>query len=396
VYSKLNRFIAVILTLTVLILIQMGASIITTVNAQGVVMTLSSQKGSPGTTVTLHVEGFTPRTLIKIYFASHMPFMLCYSDPFKGEVNVNFTVPYMPCGSYVISATDNLGHLATTLFTVYPGSTGKATPTPEPTNTPTPTAYSGTETPAPTANPQINPEELTLVVTVSSANVGASVNIKGALTANGVPLQGELVTLWYSVSNGTYWVPMASATTTVNGKYTIQWVNMASGTFMLKAEHNNNNQNTSANTTLSFLPVTDQKVFLVDSNSTLSGLVFNSITSDLSFTVSGPSGSAGYAKTTIDKSIVSDSDKIRAFIDGQMVNCVISSSETFWVVSMDYLHSTHIVNVYLDYEPPQTPKVASASANNATGIATATAILLILSFFTISMINVFRRRKQAT
>jgi hypothetical protein len=60
-----------------------------------------------------------------------------------------------------------------------------------------------------------------------------------------------------------------------------------------------------ANTTISFavLSYHSQCVFSVRSNSTLSGLTFNSEDRELSFSVTGPSGTSGYVDVFIPKSL---------------------------------------------------------------------------------------------
>jgi hypothetical protein len=198
------------------------------------------------------------------------------------------------------------------------------------------------------------PTHISISVNASSTVVGAAVNVNGRLRdVNGTPMQGKSVTLSYAVASGTSWVPIGSGVTDTSGEYNIQWVNTASGTFTLKAEWGGDADYLAASstTTLSFLPYANQNVFLVESNSTVSALAFNSTSLELSFTVSGPSGTWGYVKATIAKSLVSNGENIKVYLDGNQLNYTLTSSANSWLLTFSYLHSTHQVLVSLCQAP---------------------------------------------
>ncbi|MCW4034731.1 MAG: hypothetical protein NWF03_05145, partial [Candidatus Bathyarchaeota archaeon] len=88
-------------------------------------------------------------------------------------------------------------------------------------------------------------------------------------------------------------------------------------------------------------------MFSVSSNSTVTSLAFNSTTSDLTFMVTGPSGTKGYVKCTIAKSIVSNAENIKVSLDGNQLNYDIRSTEDSWLLSFTYSHSSHNVNINL-------------------------------------------------
>jgi hypothetical protein len=89
--------------------------------------------------------------------------------------------------------------------------------------------------------------------------------------------------------------------------------------------------------------VPGQSFFFVDSNSTISNLFFNSTNSELSFTVSGETGTAGYVKVTIAKSPLSSLQNVKAYLDGDELDVAITSYGDLWVLDFSYSHSTHYV-----------------------------------------------------
>lgn len=95
------------------------------------------------------------------------------------------------------------------------------------------------------------------------------------------------------------------------------------------------------------IPVPGQSFFFVESNSTVSELFFNSTSSELSFTVTGPSRTAAYVKVTIAKSLVSNVQNIKAYFDGDELDVAITSDEDAWLLNFNYLHSTHHVRISL-------------------------------------------------
>jgi hypothetical protein len=182
--------------------------------------------------------------------------------------------------------------------------------------------------PVPTPSPSLpSSTQVSISVEALSTNVGSAVNVKGRVfDSNGTSVQDKSVTLSYAVMGSNSWIPIGSGTTNVAGEYNIQWVNTASGTFILKAEWNGDDEylGANANTTLSFLPYENSNVFFIESNSTVSALAFNSTSLELSFTVNGTSGTAGYVRATIVKNLITNGENIKVYLDGNQhinVNC---------------------------------------------------------------------------
>ncbi len=192
---------------------------------------------------------------------------------------------------------------------------------------------------------------LSIAADASSSEVGSTVNINGRISdEDGTPLgEGKTVILSYAVGNNASWFPLGSGETNTLGEYNIQWVPWASGTFTLKTEWSGdlNYTGTFNTTTLCFLPYQNQKVLCVESNSTVTGLEFNDANLTLGFTVSGPTGTTGYTKVAIAKSLASDINGITTSVDGKAVNFTAASSAENWIIALTYPHSTHQVSIDL-------------------------------------------------
>jgi hypothetical protein len=195
-----------------------------------------------------------------------------------------------------------------------------------------------------------NPSYISISTELSSILAGSAVNVIGTLSdSNGTPLQSELVVLSYTFAGIDSWIPISSSLTNEAGEYNIQWINSASGTFTLKTEWNGNATFTgvSNTTTLSFVPHQSQQVFFVASNSTVSALAFNSTSSELSFTVIGPTGTSGYVKATIAKSITTNGEDAKVYLDGKQLNYSVISTDDSWLITFSYSHSTHQISMNL-------------------------------------------------
>jgi len=224
----------------------------------------------------------------------------------------------------------------------------------------TPTPPEPTSEPEPEPEPEPTPKltsQLSISVDASSTVVGSAVNINGKLTdVNGSALHDKSITLSYSIT-GNEWVPIGSGTTNDAGEYNIQWVNTASGTFTLKVEWIGNDDylGASANTTLSFLPQQNQKIFFVESNSTVSALTFNSTNSELRFTVSGSSGTTGYVKATIPKELLSAEGDWVVLVDEHPVIPTVNEDANNTYLYFTYGHSTKTVKIIGTYAIPEFP-----------------------------------------
>jgi len=182
-----------------------------------------------------------------------------------------------------------------------------------------------------------------------------NVMINGVLTGNGVPLSNAGILIYVSVSGGNSWDILSFVNTDSNGKFSVSWKPSVTGTFLLNSTWLGNSEYASTSTTVNFAvtPFEEQSVFSVTSNSTLSGLVFNSENNELGFSVTGPSGTTGYTNVMIPKSLINDISNLIIYVDGNEMNYTSESQTDVWEIYFTYPHSTHQVVVNLESPPPQ-------------------------------------------
>ena len=194
------------------------------------------------------------------------------------------------------------------------------------------------------------PTSISVSINASSSVLGFSVGIYGQLNdIRGVGLSDELVVLYYTLPGVQNWYPISSFMTGDNGSYTVLWIPSATGYFFLKSEWNGNTTHIASNGTVTLSVIYQNTyAFSVESNSTVSGLVFNMTTQALSFSVSGETGTTGYAKITIAKALVSNITDLEVRIDGVEYSHSAASLDDSWLLTFTYNHSSHQVDVYLD------------------------------------------------
>lgn len=87
--------------------------------------------------------------------------------------------------------------------------------------------------------------------------------------------------------------------------------------------------------------------FWIESNSTISKLVFNNQTLELSFVASGQAGTVGYVKVRMLKTMLPDPDAAEVTIDGKKVDYALKSNSNNWFIEFSYPHGEHQVKVNL-------------------------------------------------
>ena len=162
--------------------------------------------------------------------------------------------------------------------------------------------------------------------------------ISGNLTYNGTGLQSVPVLLSYSVDEGNSWNELTTVCTANDGNFLAVWLPPVTGNYQLKAEWAGDTNYTETSTVINFavLPFGEQSVFSVTSNSTISGLSFNSTSGELDFTVSGPEGGTGYCYVYIPKSLINDVSNFSVFIDGKTISYSVESLGDTWLISFSY------------------------------------------------------------
>ncbi|MEM2129704.1 MAG: LamG domain-containing protein [Candidatus Bathyarchaeia archaeon] len=190
---------------------------------------------------------------------------------------------------------------------------------------------------------------LTVSCKSSASYTGFKVEVKGSLIFNGTGLSGEPVLLSYSVTSGKSWEDLTLVTTRSDGSYSAVWMPSVTGNYLLKAvwEGNENYSGTSTIINFAVTPVAEQSVFSVTSNSTISEFSFNSTNREISFRVSGESGTMGYVNVYIPKSLIGDTSLLKVYLDGAQIEYTVESQADSWLLFFSYQHSTHIVTISL-------------------------------------------------
>ena len=91
--------------------------------------------------------------------------------------------------------------------------------------------------------------------------------------------------------------------------------------------------------------------FGIESNSTVSALFYNPTNPEIDFTVNGTTGTGGYVKATISKSLMPSSEGIKVYLDGNPVEYTITSSDDSWIIMFTYHHSIHQVRINQESAP---------------------------------------------
>jgi len=189
---------------------------------------------------------------------------------------------------------------------------------------------------------------ISLSANAASTSLGSPITISGKLyDSGGGTLQNKTVVLTYTFEGYGSWIPISSDATDNNGIYSIQWANTATGTFTIKAEWTGNAtiSKLTNTTTLCILPFNGNSLFYLESNSTVSGLNFNSSDNSLRFIVSGSQGTTGYAKVTLPKTLAGDSSTITVFLDGVVQNFSSTSTQNTLTIMLNYNHSIHQIAI---------------------------------------------------
>jgi hypothetical protein len=212
---------------------------------------------------------------------------------------------------------------------------------------------------------------------------GIRVNIEGSLKADGIGVANASILFSYSVNNGASWMDLTSVNTDGMGGFAVLWMPSVTGNYMVKAEWAGNDTYPVVNTTVSFAlsPLTEDAVFSVNSNSTLSALSFNSTTSQLSFSVSGVTGTTGYVEVYIPKTLLSNIPALTVDLDGTTLPFTYQSMDNAWLISFTYHHSTRQVTMNMNValsNPPSGNKLIEGAIIGAAIAATAIAIVFFI------------------
>jgi hypothetical protein len=214
-------------------------------------------------------------------------------------------------------------------------------------------------TPAPTETQPDNSTGLSTHVSFStraeSSQLGFSIDINGTIVSQTEkPLFGANVLLSYRIPGVQTWNIFTSVTTDAVGAFSVTWLPTATGNFIIKAEYTGNATYLPSTDTknISVVRGTAQSLLYAESNSTLSSIDINSTSNEVSFTVSGSSGTTGYVKFLISKTLLPNATELEVYLDGQLIGYEIAPIGDLQSLYFDYGHSTHTVNMKLSVAAP--------------------------------------------
>ncbi len=206
--------------------------------------------------------------------------------------------------------------------------------------------------------------QLSIFTSTPSSNIGNTVNINGVLSnSQNQPIGGATLVLSCLIPGLTSFNPMTTVTTDSQGAYSASWMPTATVTSTIKAVWTGDAANAGSFDVknVSVVQGMGQSLFIAESNSTLSSLAFNSTSNEISFTVSGTTGTAGYVRFLISKQLMADLKTLRVYMDGQQTSCNVSSTTDAWQVHFVYHHSTHDVMIKLPESSIPDSSVPTAS-----------------------------------
>ncbi len=202
------------------------------------------------------------------------------------------------------------------------------------------------------------PTTITVSATPASTSLGLAIKISGTLKDfYERDLQSQTVVCYYK-SPGINWIPIISDHTDQNGLYELEWIPPATGCYTIMVEFQGEFMKFGIDSvilhfrsenyvTIDVLNSENRYLFLVETNSSISELLFNSTTNELSFNVSGPDGSYGYSKVTSAKDSFQGTLDMHVYIDGEPTDHMLTSSDDYWEITFHYLHSTHSIMITL-------------------------------------------------
>ncbi len=215
---------------------------------------------------------------------------------------------------------------------------------------------------------QTMPAKISVSAYTETLQTGYRVNINGNLTTpEGKPLSDENVVISYSIPGTSTWNPISAATTDQNGFFEVAWISPATGKFSVKADWAGNEAYSAASDirNISILQDIGQNLFTAESNSSLSSLSFNATSREIAFSVSGPSGSGGYVRFMISKTLLKNQTDFKIYLDAQQINFTASSMGDLFVLYFEYHHSSHEVTI-IQYHSQDTGSISTPTPPSPT------------------------------
>jgi hypothetical protein len=256
-----------------------------------------------------------------------------------GYFSTTVTIPTASGGDHYLSIEDSQTHIITKINVNAP-VISTTTPTPAPITNPTPT-------PIPTPNLSLPTPSIDLSCKSTTTVAGFKVEINGNVSLNGNHVTDQPVLISYSVTGGASWQSLTLVKTLSEGQFVAVWNPSVTGNYLVKAtvEKTSTMNEVAKIVNLALTPDSEQNVFALTSNSTITQFAYNSTTQELTFMASGPSGTQGYVDLYIPKTLLSDISQLKAYVDGVQTSFTSESQGDSWLISFTYHHSQHTITM---------------------------------------------------
>jgi hypothetical protein len=255
--------------------------------------------------------------------------------------------------------------------------------------------------PEPVTN--LNSQQVSRLLVGCTADPTSTTNriqITGNLSANYAGIPSAPILLTYADNPNGTWHEINTINTASDGTFLTMWYPTGIGSYVINATYAGDSTHTAENSIVNVIVTAavekSQTVFSVDSNSTVSNLSFSSQTNQLSFSVSGESGTTGYAQIYIAKSLVDDASKIQASIDGEPANFTVSPVGDAWILYFSYHHSSHEVLFSFNKQnviapTPTNDVTTSPTSPSIPELSLLVVVPLIVGMFSIAVILRYRK-----
>jgi hypothetical protein len=198
--------------------------------------------------------------------------------------------------------------------------------------------------------------ELYCTSTATQSNL--KVQVTGTLIYNKTGIPDEAVYLSYSADTGETWANFTLVKTGTDGEFAALWSPKSTGNYLICAswEGNLTLRWMNATVNLALTPDSAGNVFSVASNSSISGLAYDSASQQLSFKTNGTASTTGYAYVSIPKTLVNDVQALKVNIDGAPIAFSSESKDDVWVIFCVYSQSEHAFVVQIPFMQVITPQ----------------------------------------
>ena len=193
--------------------------------------------------------------------------------------------------------------------------------------------------------------------------------IVGNLTSNNNSVPNADLKFSYrnSSEDDTSLQEFSTVTTDSNGRFAVDWQPPGVGNYNINATYHGSDSYGPAFDGINVLVTQfngDNQVFSVESNSTVTDIVYNPESGELNLSVTGQTGTTGFVDVYVSKSLVGNVSAIQAYIDQNPVEFTVSETEDNWILHFNYHHSSH--NIVFNLSRAETVPDATVSSASPT------------------------------